>query len=242
MRGYSLKENLLDLLYPRRCPVCHGIAPRDRRICGECRKKLPVITSARCRKCGKPVADRQVLCSDCMRVRHLYTQGAGIFRYDDVMRSTVAYFKYKGRQEYGETLGRLMLESSRDLLALWKPDAVIPVPVHAARLAERGYNQAELLAAPLSEGSGIPLVRDLLVREERTKAQKKLGAEDRRRNLSGAFRCARGKAVPGRVLLIDDIYTTGSTVDACAGTLLKAGAFQVFFLTLCIGGENAAES
>ncbi len=237
MRGWRrcLISGMTDLLYPRRCPVCHGLTPRGRMICPECLGRLPVIEGRRCAKCGKPAAARQVLCDDCVSTKHLFAQGAGVFLYDDVMRETVSCFKYRGRREYGPVLGSLMLQSTRGLIAAWKPDIIMPVPLHPKRLAGRGFNQAELLAEPLARGCGIPLESGILYRRTDTAAQKTLGRQERRRNLEGAFAC-RDVPLPERILLVDDIYTTGSTVDACAAVLLAKGASRIFFLTLCTGG------
>ena len=85
----------LDLLYPRRCPICHEPAPAGKKICPACRKKLPYIETKRCRKCGKPVEDREIMCEDCKKTEHVYTAGIGVFRYDETMRGTISYYKFK---------------------------------------------------------------------------------------------------------------------------------------------------
>lgn len=232
-------DPLLDLLYPPRCPVCHGIAPKRGVICRECMPRLPVIRSRRCRICGRPVPEDEPYCGDCLRTKHAFSQGMGLYLYDDVMRESIAAFKYKRRREYGSVLGRLLFLGTRDRVDLWKPDVVIPVPLHADRLRQRGYNQAALLAGPVAEGNRLPMDEKLLLRTGRTKAMKALDAGERRENIRGAFSLAPGRTAPRRVLLIDDIFTTGATVDACAEALRAGGAREVYFLTLCTGAGSS---
>ncbi|HUM82675.1 MAG TPA: ComF family protein [Lachnospiraceae bacterium] len=226
----------LDLLYPRRCPICHEPAPAGKKICPACRKKLPYIETKRCRKCGKPVEDREIMCEDCKKTEHVYTAGIGVFRYDETMRGTISYYKFKGRREYGEVLGELTYEGSRNLIELWDPQLIIPIPLHSGKQRTRGYNQAAELARPVSRRSGIRLDEHALIRTEKTLAMKNLGAAERAANLSGAFIPGKGFRPVRSVLLIDDIYTTGTTVDSAAAALKECGVSDVFFVSLCIGG------
>ncbi|MEE3420459.1 MAG: ComF family protein [Lachnospiraceae bacterium] len=228
-------ENVLDLVYPRRCPICHGIAPWGEDICPECREKLPFVTTKRCRKCGKPVEDFETLCDDCKATPHIYDEGMGLLLYNETMRDTMAYLKFKGRREYGAVLGRVLAASVPDKIRRWQPDAVVPVPVHRDKLISRGYNQAEEIARPLAERYGIPLRTDLVVRREKTAAMKALNKKERFQNLKGAFAVPDGVRVPPRILIVDDIYTTGATIDAMSAVLIDNGAAHVYFLTVCIG-------
>lgn len=228
----------LDLLYPRRCPICHGIAPYGSRICPECRRKIPYIVTKRCLKCGKPVEEGMNFCDDCLKTPHSYTEGVGVFLYDDTMRQSIAELKYRGRPEYGEVLGDLVFGEMEEKIAYWKPDVIVPIPLHPDRLAKRGYNQAELIAGRIAERSGVPMESGLLARRNATRVMKKLDAKERKSNMSRAFEVPQNAKVqvPPKVLLVDDIYTTGSTIDAASEALLAAGARYVFFLTVCIGG------
>lgn len=226
---------ILQILYPARCPICHDIAPWHEEICPECRKRLPYIRMKRCRICGKPVEETEVYCDDCQKIHHIYNEGTGVFLYDDVMRETMSYLKYKHRREYGRVLGNLVYEETRDQICRWNPEAIVPVPVHKRKKEERGYNQAEEIARPIAERSEVPLRTDLLFRTEETRAMKNLTAVERRQNLQHAFSVAKDQKIPERVLLVDDIYTTGSTIDACSAALRSAGAVQINFLTVCIG-------
>lgn len=232
----GLKSFLLDLLYPPRCPVCDGILPWREKICPECRQKLPYVPGKRCRKCGKPVEDFEILCDDCRKTPHSYDEGRGVFLYNDVMKQTMIRLKYKHRREYGRTLGELVFEAERTAVMRWRPEAVVPVPIHRKKLDTRGYNQAEEIARPIAEAAGVPLLTDLLIRTRQTEAMKSLSPEERRQNLTGAFALGKEtKKLPERVILVDDIYTTGATIDACAQVLKQAGTRHVFFLAVCIG-------
>lgn len=231
-----LTRNAIDLLYPRRCMICHGPAPWGEYICPECEPKLPVIESRRCRKCGKPVEDFEALCPDCEKNPHQYDRGIGIYRYDSVMREAVSYLKYKGRREYGEAMGIYAAESARSELMTWNPEIIVPIPIHPARLRERGYNQAEVIARAVSEESGIRMVPDALQRKDTTSAMKNLSVRERYSNLSKVLVAGPGLSGIRSALIVDDIYTTGATVDAGARVLRDAGISRIYFLSVCIGG------
>lgn len=228
-------EAVLDLLYPRRCPVCDGILPRGLLLCPECERKLPYVPTRRCAKCGKPVEEHEEFCDDCRKTVHDFDEGIGIFMYDETMRRTMAAFKFKGRQEYGKALGTLTYLASRDKLERWKPDVIVPIPLHRGRLRKRGFNQAEEIASEISVRSGIPLETGAVMRSSSTLAMKGLGAAERQENLEKAFAAGPHPVSGGRILLVDDIYTTGSTMDAASRVLREEGASFISFLAVCIG-------
>lgn len=232
----DMVRSAVSLLYPRRCMVCHQPAPYGAYICPECEKKLPVIESRRCRKCGKPVEDFEAVCRDCTMTHHIYDRGIGIYRYDCVMRDAVSYLKYKGRVEYGETMGIYAARAARSELAAWAPDVLVPVPIHKERLLARGYNQAGVIAGAISKVSGIPVAADGLVRKGNTIALKNLSARERFEALTSVFDVGTGLSGVRSVLIVDDIYTTGATVDAGARVLRQAGISRIYFLSVCIGG------
>ncbi len=228
-------DDILNLIYPRHCFVCGEAAPFREELCPKCRGRLPYIRGKRCRMCGKPIEETEVFCDDCKRGTHSYREGFGLFLYDDVMREAMVYLKYKKRQEYAHPMGELLYAGARDKLDAWRPHVLVPIPIHKKRRIERGYNQAELLARPISKRSGIPMRTDLLLRSHATRAMKQLNPTERRENLKAAFVCPRPLKPTLRVLLLDDIYTTGATIDAACDTLKAAGACEVFFLSVCIG-------
>lgn len=146
-------------------------------------------------------------------------------------------YKYFGCQEYSRFYGKALYIYGKDMLALWKPQIIIPVPLHRRKQRIRGFNQAELLAKELSRYAGIPVDTAILKKCHATQSQKKLNAAERKKNLQKAFQVV-GNPAGMRILLIDDVYTTGSTMDVLAKLLLEKGASHVYFLTLCIGNNR----
>lgn len=233
------KEYLLSLLYPRRCPVCHEIAaPRRSLVCPACEKKVSFVKEPTCLRCGKEIAAREIeYCYDCSRRERSFTQGFALAIYDETMRQSIRQFKNGGRIEYADWYAAALWERYQQPLRQLAADGMAPVPLHRSRLSRRGYNQAEVLARRLSRLSGIPVWPKALVRPRKTVAQKYLGARERSQNLEGAFAAGRQSVAGRTVLLVDDIYTTGGTAEACTRVLLRAGARQVAVINVCIG-EN----
>lgn len=207
---------------------------QGRVLCPECEKELRPLGGPRCMKCGKPVAPEAEFCKECSaRPRH-FTQGKSIFLYDEKMKVSLIKYKYFGCREYGDFYSRALAVFSRKELDRWAPDLIVPVPLHRRKQRMRGFNQSAYLAAHVSKLTGIPWDNTLVRKIHPTKSQKKLTAVQRRKNLQEAFRVER--RVDGlKILVIDDVYTTGSTVDAMAACLKEMGAEKVYFLTVCSG-------
>lgn len=232
---------IFDLIYPRRCPVCNEVLPfGDSGACPACLEKLSFVSQPVCMCCGKELkksgfdnGQTEEYCSDCMCHKRSFLGGIALLNYNDGARKVMAGLKYKNRREYADFLTEEMVKRhGRQILRL-KAEAIVPVPIHKKRRRERGYNQAELLAKGLSRRLSIP-VKTLLLRVENTTAQKKLGYEERQKNEEKAFAATNCKGM-GRVLLVDDIYTTGATAESCTKALLSAGVSQVFLLNMAIG-------
>ena len=227
---------LLNLIYPRRCPVCDDIVGGTRLICEPCRLRLHPVREPFCKKCGKPLSTQEAeYCPDCGRRKHLYTRGRAVFEYDFVMRESIGRFKYENRREYGDFYVREMLGSCKEAVRSWNIDLISPIPLHRSRRRTRGFNQAELIARKLGKELGIPVSADTLLRSRKTKPQKELNDQERRNNLKNAFKIGKNDLEFKKILLIDDIYTTGSTIDAAASVLLDHGAEKVYFLSISIG-------
>ena len=226
---------LLDMLYPKKCPLCHQILKeKEQLICSECSEKVRPISGPRCMKCGRPVKMEEEYCEDCRKGAHHFTEGRSIFWYGEVWRQSLVRFKYYGCREYGDFYAKAMSIFGKKYLERWKPDLIVPVPLHPRKKRTRGFNQAAYLAERLSRYTGIPADMELVKKVVKTRSQKKLNALQRRKNLEKAFfatKNVRGK----NILVVDDVYTTGSTIDAMAGCLKKKGAENVYFLTVCIG-------
>ncbi len=238
-KNEKIINTFLDILYPRRCPVCDDIpVPRGRKICDGCKDRLIPITGPRCCKCSKPLKNsEQEYCRDCSRRTHLFDQGIGIFPYSTLLQESLFRLKYGKRQEYGAFYGELAAFYAREQAKKWKIDYIIPVPLHRKRLEKRGYNQAEIIAEAFGKKLNLPVKKNRLKRKVNTKPQKELDPAERRKNMRGAF-TFEGKLEGEKILLIDDIYTTGSTLDEAARALKKAGAGKVYFLVIAIGSEG----
>ena len=232
-----MKDSALNLLFPARCPVCDKPAPFQERICPACRKKAVAVNEPVCLKCGKHMADEtEEYCKGCRIMTHTFEQGRGLFFYRP-MAVSFYRFKYAGRQEYACFYAEEIVKNLGGVIRAWKPDALVPVPVHRTRRRERGYNQAEILAEEIGKRMKLPVARNLLTRVKKTIPQKLLDDAGRQNNLKKAFKIEKNDVKLKRVVLVDDIYTTGSTIDACAAQLKRAGIGKVYFITAAIGRE-----
>ena len=220
-----------DIFYPRRCVICDRILRmKEQEICRQC-KGLPLLIGENfCMKCGKRVPEGQEYCEDCQSKKTTFLCGRSVFSYNRDLRRSIARFKYHGRQEYASYYGRMMYKVHKEWIQKIQPDMLLPVPVHKKRLQQRGYNQAELIAR-------IPVVTDWLCRQENTLPQKELSAQERFQNLQGAFAVKEAELYTNIncVIIIDDIYTTGSTIEACSQVMRKIGVQNIYFLCLCSG-------
>lgn len=230
------RQAAADLLFPRRCPVCGGVAmPKGRLICPACLKQLSFVSSPACMKCGKEIGSRdQEYCTDCIRRKKSFTRGFALLNYDSRAAVSMAAVKYHNKREYLDFYARAAALRFEKQFRQAGIQVIVPVPVHASRLKTRGFNQAAVLAEKLSAELGIPW-EELLIRVKKTDPQKSLGSAERLKNLRGAFEAEQEAGKWERVLLVDDIYTTGSTAEICSRALLKTGVKQVFVFAVCIG-------
>lgn len=207
----------------------------ERLICKKCQKEIKYVSEPVCMKCGKPLMDEErEYCLDCTKRKHFFDRGIAVFEYHS-MASSIYRFKYGGRQEYAEFYGEIMAECLAEKFRVWKPEALLPVPIHASRLRKRGYNQAEVLAKEISKICGIPTRMDIIERSRKTVPQKELNEEERQNNLKRAFKICKNDVKLNTIVIIDDIYTTGSTIDAMACKLRNEGVNHIYFAALAIG-------
>ena len=226
---------LLDFIFPKRCAVCDGILSwGQEEICEKCKSKLQYSSEITCMKCGKPVKEEEEYCYDCRRKEHYFQQGAALFPYEYI-RVSLYRFKYSGRVEYARFYGGQMAAFFEGKRREWKPEALVPVPLHRSKLKKRGYNQAELIARELAGHWGIPVVNNLVVRCKNTRPMKEIVGTDRQNNLKKAFKLGANDVKLNTIIIIDDIYTTGSTIDAVAKVCRQAGIKNIYFLTVSVG-------
>lgn len=228
------------MIYPPRCPVCDGIViPRGRKICDMCNDSLKPIGNNYCIICGKPLKHEHMdMCAQCKDVKHKFTECRSAFFYDDVMRKSIYRYKYNGRREYAAYYGQEIVRLLGGKISRYNADVLIPVPLHAGKEKKRGFNQSYLLAKEISNLTNIPVLKDYVIRNKSTKIMRSLGAKERQNNLKKAFKI-RGDVVElTNAIIVDDIYTTGATMDAMADCLKESGVRNVYGLCLSSGMAN----
>ena len=243
--------SLADAIFPGKCLGCgqlfdpetagktktadltNALAPH---FCPQCRRQWTAVTSPLCRRCGVVFKSREGedhLCGRCLERPWSFTKARAVGIYDQSLRSAIQVLKFNAMVQLAAPLGRLLCHAFRQY---WSPgdiDLIAPVPLHQKRFRQRGFNQAYLLIAGWRLAGEAVIERDLLVRHRATTPQTGLNRRQRRINISKAFavRCP-GQSAGRRVLLVDDVLTTGATADACARALLQDGARRVDVLTL----------
>lgn len=234
-----MKGEFLNLVYPRRCPICEEVlAPKDKLIHRNCRNQLIFIQEPKCMRCGKPMEQsEQEYCFDCNNHMFHYLRGFPCLKYDKRMSKSISAFKYKGKREFADFYVSELLGLYEEQFKQLKLDVLIPIPLHSSKYKERGFNQAEIIARGISQSIQVPVDTRMLIRTRKTLPQKELNDKERLRNLEQAFELGIKNQSKGyqKVLLVDDIYTTGSTIESCAKLLVLAGVRDVYFTSICIG-------
>lgn len=230
----------LDAVLPPLCLSCGGVTQTPGALCAACWSKIVWLAAPLCACCGvpfefdpAPASNEDVLCAPCLVEPPAFERARAVFRYDEASRGLVLAFKHADRTHSAPAFGRWLARAGAELLS--DADVVAPVPLHWTRLAWRRYNQAALLAHAVSHASGLACVPDLLARIRRTPRQGDHGRAARRRNVRRAFAVPerhRSRVAGGRIVLVDDVFTTGATVEECARVLADNGAASVSVLTL----------
>ncbi len=229
---------LLDFFFPPRCPFCGegGEANNPAGVCAACFSRIRRVTRPRCRRCGVGFTTdlgEDHLCSDCLRGTGHFTKGRALAHYEGLVPEIISRFKYRGDARLAKPLGDLLADYEDPDFSFHDYRLVIPVPLHPRRLRQRGFNQSLLLARRIGRRHSLPLNFTALRRIRATVPQTELSGAERQKNIRGAFAVFNPQAVTEKaVLLIDDVFTTGATVEECAKALIRAGAKQVDVLTL----------
>ena len=229
---------LLDIVFPPLCHACRAFIPGGGRLhlCPACRRAVRAISSPLCTICGVPFLTPGGIdhpCGSCLISPPRYSSARAAISFDGVGRDLIHHFKYDRKVHLAHPLSLLAAELLTPFVTSRGAELFFPVPLHRRRLWERGFNQAVLLGKPLAKLWGIPLVVNNLRRTRWTEPQVTLSAAEREQNVRGAFTLADPVAVEGkRILLIDDVYTTGSTVMECSRVLRKVGAAEVYVITV----------
>ena len=241
----------LDALLPPQCLSCAELVSEPGALCAACWARLRFIATPLCRICGWPfetdptmgdstaaedinaAPPADLVCGACLREPPSYDRARSVLAYDEASRGLILGFKHADRTHAAPAFARWLARAGGELLIT--ADVIVPVPLHWSRLLARRYNQAALLGIGLAKLTGKTSVPDLLIRRRRTPSQGHLSRSERLRNVAGAFavRPSRLAQLRGRrILLVDDVLTTGATVSACAGVLRRAGAASIDVLTL----------
>jgi ComF family protein len=229
-----LARAVVDAVLPPRCLACGDIVGEPDALCGRCWAAMTFFAPPWCAVCGlpfpHPMGDGAV-CADCARERASWDRARAVLRYDKHSRHLVLSLKHGDRTHLAAALGRWMRRAGDEVLD--GADLLVPVPLHWTRLFARRYNQASLLAHAVHAAGGPPVAPDWLIRRRRTPSQGRMSPLARARNVRGAFALRPGRNVAGkRLVLVDDVLTTGATVEECARVLRRGGAAFVGVLTV----------
>jgi competence protein ComFC len=235
MANLELFRAISSLFYPPVCTMCWASIGRGEYLCPECQAKAPRITAPFCERCSEPFSGAihsSFECANCSHRRLYFEAAVAVYRSRGVVRHVVHQFKYGHQMHLRHPVGQWLCAALDDeRLRCRRFDVIVPVPLHPARQRERGFNQAALLAALLGERISV-LVKPMLQRTRYTTTQTVFDRSERMENLRGAFRLRRKADVRGwRVLLVDDVLTTGATLSECARVLKKAGAASIYAAT-----------
>ncbi|SDB38205.1 comF family protein [Pseudobutyrivibrio sp. YE44] len=230
---------VLTLLYPKRCVACDKVLlkmEKETGFCRDCIKKVKLVGPVCCLKCGGPISDdTKEFCRNCERNTHAFLQNKAIFQYTGDMKNAMYRFKYANRRCYGKVFAK----HANRYYGRWLKDnnieAIVPVPMYKKKEKRRGYNQATVFARELSAITGIPVAEEIVRREADTKAMKQLNGLKRKKNLLNAFSLGENVVQFRKVLIVDDIYTTGTTMDEVAKVLKSGGVKEIFGMCVCIG-------
>ena len=237
-------KSLIDLIYPPRCPICQAFLQdqnavqggQDIPFCQTCFNEFTPIKSPICSLCGRPFSDgteQDRICEECLRKRPSYDIARAPYLYDGALMTAIHELKYAQRSHLADSLGSLLALFAQTCIGELRGSLVMPVPLHPKRLRARGFNQSLLLARCVASKTGAELDFLSLRRTKFTKPQTELSSEERKKNVRKAFEVVKPEVVKKRtILLVDDVATTGSTLNECAKALKRAGADGVLCLVL----------
>lgn len=226
------------IFFPSFCELCSSLLefPQERVICISCWKSIRTSHPSYCLCCGRffEALEKPHLCQDCLQKRPPFSHHRSSGKYKGKLKDIIILYKYRHFQVLGKDLARLVDRAlGREEEIWWNVNAIVPVPLHPKRKRERGFNQAQIIAKELARIKGIELWDQLLVKIKNVPPQTSLRVEDRVESVSGAFGIVKGEKIKERVvLLVDDVYTTGSTIRECSSVLKQAGVKEVKALTV----------
>ncbi len=229
-------SNLLDFFFPCLCPSCGQKVERETLFCSDCFSSLKFITPPFCYICGRPFTIRDLsshICGNCLRKKPFFKAARAVFSYTEPVKKAIIQFKFQNNTDLASLFVKEILFHLKDFIEKIDPTLIIPVPLHLKRLRERGYNQCLLLAKKIAKVLDVPCDFKVLKKIKATPPQVGLSLAERYKNIKGSFAVIKPDYIKKkRIVLIDDVFTTGSTVNECAKVLMKAGAESVWVITL----------
>ncbi|MGB2698055.1 MAG: ComF family protein [Candidatus Zixiibacteriota bacterium] len=231
----DLKGAIIDFVLPSHCITCGNyLSQQERIVCDVCWDNLEVLPSPFCPVCKNILEQGNLLCRICTERKNLCAvRSLGVF--DNYYQKMIHGFKYQQKMSLGQRLGKRLGEKLKDDKLTSGFDCIIPVPLHSTRKRERGFNQSEILAQELSDVTHIPVLKKVLKRTRNTKDQTKLTPEERIENVRGAFTLKDPEKIEGKkIILVDDVMTTGATLEECAIVLREAGVERIMGATIAV--------
>jgi len=228
-----------NLFFPRKCMFCNKLLSFTTTVdyCAECESTVAFDRERLCRTCGKPLTlpRGELVCSLCKKKKHSFVQNVTRYLYDGSAKNAVIRMKFRANNQWiAHSLGKLLAKTVAEEYADIDFNCVTYVPISKKRLRERGFNQSEIIAQEIAKRIDVPLLNDTLVKIKNNKKQSGLKAAQREKNVKGVYACGKNSVEDMTVLLVDDVYTTGATLNECAKTLKQSGAMLVYCATVCV--------
>ncbi len=229
-------NSVINFIFPQQCCICKSYLSVDGSVCLSCMGKFELITDPKCDCCGLPFefklkgVNKKLLCPKCLKKPYKFDKAISAVRYDDFSKKLILPFKHGDKTQYAKTIASIMSMYGREIAK--QSDFIIPVPIHLTRMLKRKYNQASLISTYLSKIYLKPVLYTTPIRSKATASQGHLSTKERKQNVSGVFSVKNADKIKNRnILLIDDVFTTGATVNECAKILKQNGAKKVFVFT-----------
>ncbi len=227
---------VIDFIFPPQCYVCKKILEGEDGLCFECLSKINFITKPRCEICSFPFefnlsnTNNHLICPKCLNKPPKFDKSISVVHYDEISKKIILPFKHGDKTNFAKFIAKLMYMSGKDLIN--EADVIIPVPIHFLRMLKRKYNQTSFISKIIGKKSKKQVLYSTLIRKVATKSQGHLSAKARKLNVLGAFKVKNPNKIKGKkIILIDDVFTSGATVNECAKILKRNGARKVFVLT-----------
>lgn len=231
-------NKIVNFVFPAQCIICKTFIDNDDGICFECINKIDFITNPKCAYCGYPFEikfsengkNKLYICPQCLKSKPKFDKCVSVVRYNDASKKIILPFKHADKTNYAKIMGRMIAANISPFIS--KVDFIVPVPIHLKRMLKRKYNQSALLVNVISSITGKPALFNTLIRTKFKESQGHLSIDDRKLNVRGAFDIKNSFKIKGKnILIIDDVFTTGATINECAKVLKSAGARRIFVAT-----------